>query len=372
VAKERSLARDKAFEMYKAEHGEISNRRLASVLGVPEKTISGWKCKDKWDDQLGTAGDQRTAVNGVLQKRGRSTAAKNTAYSNKKRRSKGEPEIIQGPAEENPNLTEKRKLFCLHYVKRFNATQAALNAGYSKDTAYSIGYELLKKPEIRAEIQRLKDLKAKELFVGPMDILNEYAKIAFADIGDFLSFGRRQVQVMGAFGPLYETAGKDGGGNEIKKPVMKTVNYVDLHEKDSVDTSLIAEIKQGRDGVSFKLVSKEKALEKLEQYFDLLPDHYKRKVEDERLKIEREKLAILKLRANINPTEQEYDGFVEALKGEAVNIWADDVVTANEANTSRAASFSTDPLHAAFLDPEPSSSEVSSRSNKDKEEVNQS
>ena len=55
-------------------------------------------------------------------------------------------------------LTDKEKSFCVHYCGNgYNATQAAISAGYSKKTAGVIGYENLKKPYIRAEIDRLKE-----------------------------------------------------------------------------------------------------------------------------------------------------------------------------------------------------------------------
>ena len=52
-------------------------------------------------------------------------------------------------------MTEKQKLFCEEYLIDLNATQAALRAGYSEKTAYSIGNENLKKPEIQEYIQKL-------------------------------------------------------------------------------------------------------------------------------------------------------------------------------------------------------------------------
>lgn len=59
----RSPERDQAFEIYKNAGGKIENRRIAEQLGISEKTVGGWKCKDKWEQQL----------NGVLQKNKRST-----------------------------------------------------------------------------------------------------------------------------------------------------------------------------------------------------------------------------------------------------------------------------------------------------------
>lgn len=45
-------------------------------------------------------------------------------------------------------LTKKQKKFCNEYMKTGNATQSAKNAGYSKDTAYSIGNRMLKNVEV--------------------------------------------------------------------------------------------------------------------------------------------------------------------------------------------------------------------------------
>ena len=53
-------------------------------------------------------------------------------------------------------MTEKQKRFCEEYLIDLNATQAALRAGYSEKTAYSIGNENLKKPEIQEYIQKRK------------------------------------------------------------------------------------------------------------------------------------------------------------------------------------------------------------------------
>ena len=44
-------------------------------------------------------------------------------------------------------MTKKQKRFCEEYLIDLNATQAAIRAGYSPETAYSIGQENLKKPE---------------------------------------------------------------------------------------------------------------------------------------------------------------------------------------------------------------------------------
>lgn len=49
-------------------------------------------------------------------------------------------------------LTPKQARFVDEYLVDFNATQAAIRAGYSEKTAYSIGWENLRKPEIKKAI----------------------------------------------------------------------------------------------------------------------------------------------------------------------------------------------------------------------------
>ena len=49
-------------------------------------------------------------------------------------------------------LTAKQQIFIMEYLTDMNATQAAIRAGYSAKTAYSIGQENFKKPEIRQAI----------------------------------------------------------------------------------------------------------------------------------------------------------------------------------------------------------------------------
>ena len=57
-------------------------------------------------------------------------------------------------------LTNKQRAFVDEYLQCWNATEAALRAGYSERSAYSIGHENLKKPEIAKEIQRRIDERA--------------------------------------------------------------------------------------------------------------------------------------------------------------------------------------------------------------------
>lgn len=68
-------------------------------------------------------------------------------------------------------MTAKQQRFCDEYLVDLNATQAAIRAGYSKKTAYSIGQENLKKPEISAYIEKRMEEKEKELIADQDEVL---------------------------------------------------------------------------------------------------------------------------------------------------------------------------------------------------------
>lgn len=69
----------------------------------------------------------------------------------KKKTGKKKPRAKAGQV--NKTLTAKQQRFVAEYLIDLNATQAAIRAGYSEKTAYSIGDENLKKPEIAKAIQ---------------------------------------------------------------------------------------------------------------------------------------------------------------------------------------------------------------------------
>lgn len=77
-------------------------------------------------------------------------------------------------------LNERQKAFCEHYAACFNATEAAVKAGYSKKTAYSIGNENLKKPEIQNYLQTLTET-AKTGRIATADEVLEYLSETMRD-----------------------------------------------------------------------------------------------------------------------------------------------------------------------------------------------
>ncbi|MGM7316884.1 phage terminase small subunit [Enterococcus casseliflavus] len=68
MARKRDPKRDKAFELFKKSNGTVTNREIAKQLDVPEKTISAWKSRDKWNavlqkDECSTAKDECSTTN---------------------------------------------------------------------------------------------------------------------------------------------------------------------------------------------------------------------------------------------------------------------------------------------------------------------
>lgn len=68
-------------------------------------------------------------------------------------------------------MTPKQKRFCDEYLIDLNATQAAIRAGYSKKTAYAIGEENLKKPELKKYIDSRMAEKESELIADQDEVL---------------------------------------------------------------------------------------------------------------------------------------------------------------------------------------------------------
>ncbi|NBX03922.1 MAG: terminase small subunit [Alphaproteobacteria bacterium] len=76
-------------------------------------------------------------------------------------------------------LKEQQKRFCKEYVIDCNATQAAIRAGYAKQTAKQQGSRLLTNVDVSAEIERLSASVHKKLEISAERVLQELAAIAF-------------------------------------------------------------------------------------------------------------------------------------------------------------------------------------------------
>lgn len=80
-------------------------------------------------------------------------------------------------------LTPKEERFCYEYLANgFNATKAAIKAGYSQRSAGEIGRQNLMKLELRNKIQDMKDNLSETAGISALMIAKEHAKIAFSDV----------------------------------------------------------------------------------------------------------------------------------------------------------------------------------------------
>ena len=162
----------------------------------------------------------------------------------------------------NSGLTEREQDFVLYYLESHNATQSYLKAyGKDKKFAHVRGFELLHKQKIKTELNKLKKIMRIGYDIDPSQYLEFLLKSANADIGDYIKFSEEEV-------PLYDESGTQMVDADTGEPLTKKVNKMHLVNSDTVDTSVITEIKQGRDGISIKLVDKSRCWDKIKDYFE--------------------------------------------------------------------------------------------------------
>lgn len=84
-------------------------------------------------------------------------------------------------------LTAKQKRFCEEYILDFNATQAAIRAGYSKRTADVQGIRLLGKVKAEEYINELKAKIEDKSIMTATEVLKELSKIAKSSLKDIVN-----------------------------------------------------------------------------------------------------------------------------------------------------------------------------------------
>lgn len=250
--------RNKAKELYNQHNGNITNREVANTLGVDEKVVAVWKQRDQWNVV------QQSKSKVVQQK-------KNNNINTEKSIAKEVDQVMS-----NPELTDKQRLFCLNYIKCFNATKAYQKAyDCSYETAMTEGCKALRNPKIADQIAGLKQGKFNQSFLQTEDIVQRYVDIAFADITDYADFGTREVTF------------SDNEGREA----TTDMSYVDAKPAWMVDGTLLSEVSMGKGGIKIKLLDQMKALQWLTDHMDLLTTEQKARVKhmQNKDKLERER-----------------------------------------------------------------------------------
>ncbi len=249
----------------------VAPAEVARQLGISPATVRTWKSR------MGQPGKTKRNVSSVSQKMKRN-ASNETLHK------------MVAAADDNPDLTEQQKRFCLLYAQRPNATRAYRLAfdGCAYSTANAEGPRLLVNPCIREEVARQKKIVMQQLMADPADLFKLYWDIAFADLSDFIEWGRAEVPVMGPFGPIEVKNPNDPEGE--KQPLTKEINEVRFLESTEVDGTLLAEVKQGKDGASVKLSDRMAAMRWLSDYFEQNPaDRHRREYDRRRLALQEAK-----------------------------------------------------------------------------------
>lgn len=201
-------------------------------------------------------------------------------YSEEELRSFSRKEMIE-------NLTDREVAFCEYYINDYNIKMAAIKAGFKPMQNKTLSKIVAGKQKVIDYIAWLKIRLYDEACVNAVDILNSYAKMAFYDITDYI----------------------DKKGNKIV-----------LKDFDKIDGQIIQEISQNANGgINIKFPDRLKAFDKLENYMDVNPYDWKRKLEEKKVQLMEEKVNIEKTKVGLND-ELEDDGFIEALENAAKNL----------------------------------------------------
>ena len=145
-------------------------------------------------------------------------------------------------------MTKKQKRCVEEYLIDLNATQAAIRAGYSPDTAKSIGSENLTKPDIQARIAKAMAERSRRTGVNADRVIMELAKIAFVNASDVIDADTATVKAdalpedtAAIQSVKVKTFGEDGLVREVKMAdKLKALELLGKHLgmfKDKVELS---------------------------------------------------------------------------------------------------------------------------------------
>ena len=269
--------------------GGMKYKDIAEKYGTTINTVKSWKKRYGWNREEGAHKSKK-----VCTQKGKG-AHKTAAPIND-----GTKETLQ-----NDELTAEQQMFCIYYSRTFNATQSYLNAyGCSYEVANAKGPLLVVKDSIHREIERLKEIKRQQIVAGTDDIVELQMRIAFADIGNYMSFGQKEIE-------------------DPETGIEYMVSTVDLKESKDTDTQLLQEVKHGKDGVSVKLKDAQKAIDWLTKFFEMNPsDKHRKEFDQRKLELELIKLEMQTKDATEDAPEQ--DNFLDALNDSAKEVWSDD------------------------------------------------
>lgn len=157
-----------------------------------------------------------------------------------------------------PKLSPKQELFCLEYLKDLNATQAAIRAKYSKNTAKEIGANLLSKVNIQFKIASLNAKRFNKVEQEGMDVIRELALLSFSDVKDYLEIAEGGEVTVKTFEQMKGSSSRAIASIKEKRVIRESK---DGSEAQIIDSTL-----------EFKLWDKNKALDNLGRHHKLFTD----------------------------------------------------------------------------------------------------
>ena len=277
---------EEARKMYEAGKKLVE---IAQALGVPPGTVRRWKSTYKWDGERSDLKSERS---------GKKSERSHNKINDKNKAVVEEVEQVVS----NAGLTDKQRLFCIYYVRCFNAAKAYQKAyGVSYATAKSAGYRMLTNVRVKEEIMNLKSDRMNRELLTADDIFQKYIDIAFADMNDYLEWREEDVPVITAFGLL-----KDEKGNVI----TRKTNVLHFKDSNDVDGTIVSEVTMGNKP-AVKLADRLKALNWLADHMDLATEKQKAEIE------------LLRTRIGDDSTDAGDDGFIDALNA-ASEVWNDE------------------------------------------------
>lgn len=179
-------------------------------------------------------------------------------------------------------LTPKQARFVEEYLVDLNATQAAIRAGYSARTAHSQGQRLLKHVEVAASVAAGQQDRSGRTEITADRVLQELAKIGFADIRKAVKWGSRLVARPEETMPEGESLEAQSHGGALKRRkagddgtdafYVTAIEMLSSDEMDEETAFAVSEVIQTKEGVRIKFHDKVQALTQIGRHLGMFTD----------------------------------------------------------------------------------------------------
>ncbi|HCR0301616.1 TPA: terminase small subunit [Enterobacter hormaechei] len=230
---------------------------------------------------------------------------------------------------DDDGLTAQQRRFVAEYLKDGNATQAAIRAGYSKNSAEQIGYQLLQKTSVAQAIAQQQKASIARTLGGADEVLAQMWQLATFDANQLSQYRRGACRYCWGFGHQYqwrdmvefeekrlEATERDkrepvdvGGygydhtrepnpgcprcnGDGIGQPY-----FADTRKLSPVAALAYSGVKLGKNGVEITAISRERMFEAVMKRLGLADSEFAQRLQQ--IEIDRRQLEVEKLRKEL-------------------------------------------------------------------------